>query len=169
MNRAVCITSVLRRYCVGIFTVLALSGCDTEVVGPQGGLLRNPTAPLGGSSRFDTASFQGAWQTVSCIGTCASSETYRLARDGVFIRTADGVLAPYAVTAPGVLRVGDTDRTLVVMWIDEGIRTAAIGDADGRWAAVIDRTAASSPDRLKAATEILDFYGWDTAKMKAVN
>ena len=76
--------------------------------------------------------------------------------------TAEGQAA-YNVEGPGILRGQDT---LVVMWVDDGFRTAAIGNADGTWAAVIDRTGRAAPDRLAAATEILDFNGWDVAKLK---
>jgi apolipoprotein D and lipocalin family protein len=55
------------------------------------------------------------------------------------------------------------------MWVDEGFRTAAVGDANGRWAAILDRNATSSPDRIKAATEILDFNGWDISQLRKVN
>lgn len=148
---------------------LALAACSAQtVVAPQGGLLRNPTAPLGGSSRFEAAKFQGDWQTVSCIGICAAQSRYSLAVDGAFLRAAGGAQTPYTISAPGVLRQVDADDTLVIMWVDEGFRTAAVGDADGRWAAIIDRSDTSSPDRMKAASEILDFYGWDITKLKRV-
>ena len=170
MKSALCFTSVLRRYCVGVFGIALLLAACAQTPEPTvlGGLLRNPTAPLGGSSRFEARKFQGQWQTVSCIGTCAANARYSTATDGVYLREAGGAQTPYTISAPGVLREVGADNTLVVMWVDEGFRTAAVGDANGRWAAVIDRTATSSPDRIKAATEILDFYGWDTAKLKRV-
>lgn len=51
------------------------------------------------------------------------------------------------------------------MWVDADFRTAAIGTSDGTFGAIINRGAALSDDRLKAATEILEFYGWDTSKL----
>ena len=72
------------------------------------------------------------------------------------------------ITAPGVLRQVEGDGTLVVMWVDEGFRTAAVGDADGRWAAILNRNRKAAPDRIAAATEILDFNGWDVAKLRKV-
>ena len=85
---------------------------------------------------------------------------------GKMLRRADGVERVYEVTAPGILRALGGDQTLVVMWVDEGFRTAAVGDADGRWAAIIDRGGRASADRTRAAMEILDFNGWDTAKLR---
>jgi len=81
---------------------------------------------------------------------------------------ADGVSQGHAVTAPGVLRAHGGDQTLVVMWVDDGFRTAAVGDAAGTWAAVIDRARPGGADRVKAATEILDFNGWDVSQIQSV-
>lgn len=130
--------------------------------------LRNPTVPLGGTSRFDTERFTGTWQTVDCLGRCAAIAQYVRATDGVIFRQADGTGTAYTLSAPGILRATAGDHTLVVMWVDEGFRTAAIGDADGRWAAIIDRTRTSSSDRRRAAIEILDFNGWDVSQIKRV-
>ena len=147
----------------------ALAGCASEVIPRvEVGFLRNPTTPIGGASRFESARFAGEWQTVACIGTCVASERFIVATDGVYLREAEGQQTPYLISAPGVLRQMGGDATLVVMWVDEGFRTAAIGDAGGRWAAVIDRTGGGGADRLKAATEILDFNGWDTGKLRIV-
>ncbi|MFC6637587.1 hypothetical protein [Sulfitobacter sediminilitoris] len=91
-----------------------------------------------------------------------------MATDDVFVRQAEGQDTPYLISAPGVLRQMGGDETLVVMWIDEGFRTAAIGDADGRWAAILNRNRKAARDRITAATEILDFNGWDVAKLRKV-
>jgi apolipoprotein D and lipocalin family protein len=130
---------------------------------------RNPTAIIGGTSRFDAGKFAGDWVTVSCLGPCAARESYGAATDDVYLRTVGGKTEDYVITAPGVLRrQGSTDR-LVVMWVDTGFRTAVIGDADGRWAAILDRSTKPGPDRIAAAIEILDFNGWDTTRLKKVS
>lgn len=130
--------------------------------------LRNPTVPLGGTSRFDAARFAGDWQTVRCLGACARSEVYTVATDGVYVRSSGEVDTPFLITAPGILREMGGEDTLVVMWVDEGFRTAAIGDADGRWAAVLNRKRKAGADRIAAAVEILDFNGWDVSQMRNV-
>ena len=53
-------------------------------------------------------------------------------------------------------------------WVDDGFRTAAVGDAAGTWAAVIDRARPGGADRVSAATEILDFNGWDVSRIQRV-
>ena len=94
---------------------------------------------------------------------------YDLGTNGQLQHQAGAEQTLFTVTAPGVLRSAAPEQTLVVMWIDEGFRTAAIGDANGRWAAILDRSAKSSRDRIKAATEILDFNGWDISQLRKVN
>lgn len=130
--------------------------------------LRNPTVPLGGTTRFNVGDFAGAWHTVTCLGRCTSQVRYVVATDGVFVRQTDAGDVPYLVGGPGVLRQMDDDGTLVVMWVDEGFRTAAVGDAKGVWAAVIDRVPGGAVDRRQAAVEILDFYGWDISRLREV-
>lgn len=130
---------------------------------------RNPTAIIGGTSRFDAAKFSGDWISISCLGPCARRERYEAATDGVYLRTVGGKAEDYVIAAPGVLnRQGSSDR-LVVMWVDTGFRTAVIGDADGRWAAILDRSEKPGQDRIAAAIEILDFNGWDTSRLQEVN
>ena len=129
---------------------------------------RNPTAPLGGTSRFDQRRFAGEWHAAACLGPCDSRVRYVAAPNGILIRDAGGSETPFRVSAPGILRQIDTDQTLVVMWIDEGFRTAVVGNADGRWAVVLDRQRPAGADRVEAATEILDFNGWDVSQLRKI-
>ena len=146
---------------------LVLAGCNTTPDPEVRIGLRNPTVTLAGSTRFDAARFTGDWQTLACLGTCAAQVPVSLGPDGVIsVTTAAGQTA-FRQTGPGILRaVGGAD-ILVVMWIDEGYRTAVVGDANGRWAAIMDR-GRGAPDRLRAATEVLDFNGWDVTRLRKV-
>lgn len=62
---------------------------------------------------------------------------------------------------------GETPIELWVIWVDDGFRTAAIGTPDGTYGWIVDRRPEGGADRLKAAAEILDFNGYDIARMKA--
>ena len=77
---------------------------------------------------------------------------------------ADGVQT-FAYSGSAALRpkVGEP---LVVMWVDEGFRTAVLGTPSGNVGYVLDRKPKPSPDRYKAATEILTFYGWDISRLQ---
>ena len=105
---------------------------------------------------------------MACLGRCDFVVRYVVATKGVFVRRAGEKDTPYLISAPGILRQMGGDGTLVVMWVDEGFRTAVVGDADGRWAAILNRSRKPAADRIKAATEILDFNGWDISKLRKV-
>lgn len=155
--------------CVAAFLALGLLvGCEKETV-QQADVtvgLRNPTVPLGGTSRFEAARFAGKWETVACIGSCAAQVIYQSAGADALTRITATRQQTYRVTAPGILRGTDT---LVVMWVDTGFRTAAVGDAAGTWAAILDRRRPGGADRIKAAREVLDFNGWNVSKLREVN
>jgi apolipoprotein D and lipocalin family protein len=152
----------------GFLLVLSLAACGQHP--PRGDIpLRNPTAAFGGTSRFDAARFAGDWATVACLGDCAPQVRYAQTTGGDYLRQAGGTTTAYAISAPGILRQRDADRTLVVMWVDEGFRTAVVGDADGRWAAILNRDRRPAPDRIMAAREILDFNGWDVSKLRKID
>ena len=59
--------------------------------------------------------------------------------------------------------VGPT--ALWVLWVDEGYRTAVIGEPQGRFGWVINRDTAIPADRWVAAQRILDFNGYDPAAL----
>ena len=152
-----------------LLVIASVAGCVAEPPVTEVTIgLRNPTAVLAGTSRFDAARFSGQWRTVLCLGTCDADSRFEQATDGVYLRHVTDAQTPYLISAPGVLREMGGDQTLVVMWVDEGFRTAAIGDADGSWAAVLDRSRNAGADRVKAATEILDFNGWDVSQLRVM-
>lgn len=159
---------VLRRVAAGVLA-LCIGACAAQPPAEAMIGLRNPTVPLGGTSRFDADRFAGDWQTVACLGTCDPAQRFEVATDGTYLRRAVGQDRAFRITAPGILRQSGGDQVLVVMWVDEGFRTAAIGDADGGWAAILNRSRSPAPDRIRAATEILDFNGWDTGKLRKID
>ena len=148
---------------------LMLAGCTAAPLPEVSIGLRKPTAPIGGTSRFDATRFAGDWHVLRCLGACAAQVRYDLGASGKIRRQTGADQTLFTVTAPGILRSDAPKQTVVVMWVDEGFRTAAVGDAAGRWAAILDRSATSSPDRIKAATQILDFNGWDISQLRKVN
>jgi apolipoprotein D and lipocalin family protein len=131
---------------------------------PQQAPLRDPAAPLGATTRYDAALFAGPWRVVASTapelrGTLVVSP----APGGV---TFEGALrGAYIAEAQGVLRDAN-GRRLVVMWVDETFRTAALGAADGSFAALIAREPVVPADKRAAAFEIFDFYGWDVARIE---
>lgn len=155
---------------VAMACVLALAGCAAKQAGyPTGTLpLRNPTAPLGGTARFDPGRFTGDWVTRACLGPCVPSVSFTQSLTGALSESDARGSRAYLPGAPGILRATAGDDVLVVMWVDEGFRTAAVGLADGSRAAIIDRSRSGGADRIAAAREILDFNGWDVSQLRGV-
>ncbi len=149
--------------------LVLISGCAAKVVAPVVDLpLRNPASVLAGTTRFEADRFAGDWVTRACIGACPASVSYGVAQTGGIIATDEQGSRAYAVTGPGILRAVAGTDVLVVMWVDEGFRTAAIGDSAGKGAAILDRAPSGGADRIAAAIEILDFNGWDTGQLRKV-
>ena len=115
------------------------------------------TAPVASQADVTAARLQGDWIVVQGAGI-APGTVVRGTADGL---TVQGV--EYILTAPG--RLSNADGRLWVHWLDIGDRTAAVGDPDGGRVWIMDREAGSSPDRLRAAREILDWYGYDLRRL----
>jgi apolipoprotein D and lipocalin family protein len=59
-------------------------------------------------------------------------------------------------------------REFWVLWVDEGFRTAVLGNKEGDFGWIVDRSTKGGADRVKAAREILDFNGYDVSQLKVV-
>jgi apolipoprotein D and lipocalin family protein len=157
-----------------LLALLLLAGC-----GAQGPTLnegyRDPSALIGSTSRYDAVRFKGAWvvrgsfeaaapATVSFVDStggpafqfCESDG----ACDGVWLATPTGQ-GRYALIGPD----GET-QTLWVLWVDEGFRTAVVGNPAGDFGWILDRKPTGGADRIKAAQEILDFNGYDISQLR---
>ncbi len=127
-----------------------LAGCGAA------GSYRDPAAPMGATTRFEADRFAGDWQVVARFGDRPVGPMRFDAARGELVDLATGARMP--------VNVRDGAQ---VMWVDTGFRTAALGARDGRVGFILDRNAGSAPDRLRAAREIMEFYGWDTARLSA--
>jgi apolipoprotein D and lipocalin family protein len=52
-----------------------------------------------------------------------------------------------------------------VLWVDEGYRTAVVGQPNGRAGWVLNREPEIPQDRWVAAREVLDFNGYDLSRL----
>ena len=148
--------------------MLAACAAEQSAAPPAPLSLRNPTAPLGGTARFDSGRFSGDWVTRACLGPCGATVSFTQSLTGAVIETDASGSRAYLPGNPGILRATEGGEILVVMWVDEGFRTAAIGTADGSRAAILDRQGTGGADRIAAAREILDFNGWDISRLRRV-
>jgi apolipoprotein D and lipocalin family protein len=168
------ITSVLRRYLIGALLVGGLVACapvPTAPPAPTDIAFRNLSANIGATTRFDPMRFAGDWNVVARFvetGETAAHDviavTYQQGKDLIVVVASEGAQT-YAYDGTAVLRPKQGDP-LIIMWVDEGFRTAVLGTPSGRVGYILDRKPNPRKDRLKAATEILKFYGWDTRRLK---
>nr|WP_254899238.1 lipocalin family protein [Thalassococcus arenae] len=121
--------------------------------------LRNPTAPIASQADATLARLQGDWVVVQGAGMTSGT---RIAVDGGALRMAE-VTLPLADSGRGRLTLGD--QAVWVHWIDIDDRTAALGAPDGSRVWIMDRTG-NPGERLRAAREILDWYGYDLKRME---
>lgn len=166
--------------------VLALGACAAQtpkVTTLQG--YRDRSAVIGATSRFDEARFAGVWyiragfepdlgRMAFRMGTSPGGPVMRL---GAFVCDPAGICGDFAQDLP-LKRLGNgrfvtkmpggETREFWVLWVDEGFRTAVLGNPDGTFGWIVDRSTKGGADRIRAAREILDFNGYDVSQLKVV-
>lgn len=160
----------------GLLVLALLAACAAPM--PERGF-RDPGAPFASTQRFDATRFLGDWVQVAAFAApgqdiAPERHLYRRATTGQIVADisgADGATRRevYDLIAPGRLRPRGQDTPpgdLWVLWVDEGFRTAVLGTPSGSRALILDRSAAPAPDRLRAAREILDWYGYDMTRLQ---
>lgn len=172
---------------------VALTAC---VPGPDGGpavplfaVYRDTTVPIASKALFEPDRYLGLWYEVArypnvfqrgCVNVTA---VYGLRDDGLIsvlnscgsadgepVRTIDGTAE---IVGPGRLVVRFASVPFVagdywVLWVDEGYRTAVVGNPDGTSGWILNRDPVIPVDRLNAAREILDFNGYDLSQLEMV-
>ena len=141
--------------------ILLLGACSAKPVAlPRTEIpLRNPTAQVASQADAALSRLAGGWVVVSGAGL-APGDRLTFGRDFIVL---DGVSLPLREVTPGRLMVGED--ALWVHWLDADNRTAAMGDPAGSRVWIMDRTGRPG-ERLRAAREILDWYGYDLARME---
>ncbi|KIN73227.1 lipocalin family protein [Sulfitobacter guttiformis] len=169
----------MRFFFVGT-VMLALGACAAnppKVTTLQG--YRDPDALIGVTSRFEDAKFDGLWYVRAQFDPGVPKLSFRLTptsmRLGAPVCDVSGLCGEVAedlalrrngkgrftVTMPS----GEA-REFWVLWVDEGFRTAVLGNRDGTFGWIVDRSTTGGADRIAAAREILDFNGYDVRKLR---
>lgn len=153
-----------------------LAGCAPGRA-PDAGF-RDPGVPMFSNAAFDPARLSGTWTQAAAFGppgaACGGGgvrigpggETaLRLCLGGREV-AATGRLVP---VGPGRLTLqgdrGPLSQVWWVVWVDTDYRTLAVGTPSGDWGFVLNRDGPLPEDRFRAAAEILDFNGYDTARL----
>ncbi len=154
--------------------LLVVAGCAAPVV-KEGQGFRDPDALIGATSRYDADRFKGQWVMRGAFALDAPDRValvdstggpaFQLCTDAgdcevLWLATATGQ-GRYALTRPN-----GASRELWVLWVDEGFRTAVVGNPAGDFGWILDRTPTGGGDRIKAAQEILDFNGYDLGQLR---
>lgn len=156
-------------------TLLSACGDRTRDAG-----FRDSAQPLTVTTRADFSALSGAWFVRAhfpdardlAMVTFLTAENGGLAVEyGTDTCAANGACpsatrrAPLTRLGPRRVREVETGRELWLVWIDEGLRTAAIGTPDGSFAWILDRARGGGTDRINAAREVLDFNGYDVSQL----
>lgn len=157
-----------------LLALLLLAGCGAQGPALNEGY-RDPSALIGSTSRYDAARFKGVWVVRGSFEAAAPAtvsfvdSTGGLAFqvcdgggscDGLWLATSTGQ-GRYSLILPN----GET-QSLWVLWVDEGFRTAVVGNPAGDFGWILDRKLTGGTDRIKAAREILDFNGYDISQLR---
>lgn len=142
----------------GAVAVLAfLTACGAPSPTPAPMPLRDPDAPVASQVDAGLTRLEGDWIVVEGNGL----------RSGARVSVGSGVMsidgAPFPVTDAGMGRLRVAGQPLWVHWIDADNRTAALGDPTGQRVWIMDRSGQPG-ERLHAAREILDWYGYNPGR-----
>lgn len=140
--------------------LLALAGCAAIPATKDPLPLRNPTAPIASQADVTLHRLSGTWIVVQGAGLPPGTPLR-------FARTQAQVAGrPVTLTAGRQGRFTLDGEEIWVFWLDADNRTAALGDPHGRRVWIMDRTGQPA-ERLRAAREILDWYGYDLTRLEA--
>lgn len=160
-----------------LFWLAVLAGCAGPAPETAQGL-RDTGALIGATSRYDAARFKGPWLVRDSFGDgVAQVALVETTKGSAFqlctqVGCGDGGtlwLAQQQGQGQGryaLSRPDGSTRTLWVLWVDEGFRTAVVGNPAGDFGWILDRSASGGADRIAAAREILDFNGYDTDQLR---
>ena len=147
---------------------MMVAGCTATVdpLPPSGPIpFRNPTAQVASQSDVTLVRLAGDWNVVSIFEDAQFSAVRRVSFGQNAMQVNDQSLAITQLREGRLIADG---QQFWVHWMDINDRTAVIGSPDGRYGWIMDRTGAPSADRLKAAREILKWYGYDLSRLKDV-
>ena len=136
-------------------------------------LIWNPTVGMAATSRFDAQRFSGDWVVREGFDDAWHFDRFRFdvpRGSGIGTWEQPDAQAQVRLSQLGVFfldYIGQRrmSEEVVVLWVDEGFRTAALAARNGRAAVIVDRKATGGADRIEAARVLLRKNGFDTSKL----
>ena len=164
---------------VALGIALLLAGC-------AGSGYRARSVTIASSASFDPERYLGRWYEVArypnpfqaqCAGAAvdyAPGEGGEILVRNLCLDSDGAVIDESAGTArlvgPGRLSVRLEGVPVAapywVLWVDEGYRTAVVGQPNGRAGWILNREPQIPQDRWIAAREVLDFNGYDLSRLQ---
>ncbi|PLS22260.1 hypothetical protein [Neptunicoccus cionae] len=150
-----------------------LASCDRGTA-PEGGAIRDDRVMMSATSRYDAGRFAGDWVTRADFGgdwriSGFSFDAGRWVEVGAIDSSRRAARVTPDQPAVFTLAYGGlngAERQMVVLWVDEGFRTAALSTRDGSAAFIVDRKATGGADRIAAAVSALEHNGFDVARLR---
>jgi apolipoprotein D and lipocalin family protein len=160
-----------------LIALILLAGCAAKSPAPVAGF-RDTGTQVYSNAVLDNGKLVGRWQQVAefaapdaraCrMGGAEIANNARgltlaanLCLGGVPTRFS----GPLAAAGPGRFTVPKGEPWWV-LWADVGYRTLVIGTPSGRFGFILNRGGELPADRLRAAREVLDWNGYDLARLR---
>ncbi|WP_157960638.1 lipocalin family protein [Primorskyibacter marinus] len=153
---------------------LLLSGCvGARSEKPADGY-RDTLVAISSSTRFDPQSFAGEWTRLAAFGSpytdagCGTLRFTPLPDNEMAVQICGGgagAAMQYAIASFGRLEAEGVDPVWV-LWVAEDFGTAVLGTPSGSFGWIVNRGPRIQPDRYQAATDLLEFNGYDTSRLK---
>lgn len=164
-----------------LIVAVVLGACVPEAPRQDVSLIWNPTVGMAATSRFNAQRFSGNWVVRGAFPNTRQVQSFafippttgrigswrEVRRVGGEAKTFDALMQ-LDQTGVFTLLFDDVPQQMVVLWVDEGFRTAAIASRDGRYAGIFDRSSTGGADRIEAARVLLRKNGFDVSKLKSV-
>jgi len=154
---------------------VALAGC----VGGEKAGYRDPSVPIASLAVYDPARMAGDWNVAAAFGAeaaCGSAKerwiqvaaaTFRV--EGVACaghrQRASSTEARHVGPGRFLRRGSGGSEQIWVLWADADNRIAVLGTPDGRFGRILARPGASRGDLMQAARRVLEFNGYDLARL----
>lgn len=149
-----------------LMALAMLSACAAKPV--QVVSFRDTSRQVYSIAGLDPSRINGHWVQVAGFGAACGGGTMEIGPTTQYaLCLANGVktgAGPMTATLPGRFDVPGLGP-FWVLWADADDRTLVIGAPSGGYGFVLNRQAAIPADRLKAARDILQFNGYDVAKL----
>lgn len=173
----------MRQLNLALLLILAacLAACAPP---PELASYRRVDANIYSRAAFDPAQMAGSWHEVAgfydpAVSGCSVGLTKVAALPGGGLRLGFDQCAGLGARTVEAARAGAAGRFRPalkgrlaepwwVLWVDEDYRAMLIGTPSGHFGAILSRTLPMRPDLFEAARQILDFNGYDLARLRPV-